>query len=193
MLWRNCSCTLSLGVPILRVHRVQQQVSFDSVYRNSCRETSLFVRRFPISYNSRRSSSPSIITDTIEANDALNTIVRNTSNVKMFCWQPRLCSTKRLRLSIYWISCDSTTGAVNWMSRITDNDGNLTNSSGLAQACRGYISYGVRPYDISWLSPSVSTVRRHLRGRETMDGSVMHLPQRDDRACKLRWASYRKP
>jgi hypothetical protein len=31
-----------------------------------------------------------------------------------------------------------------------DNDGNLTNSSGLAQACRGYISYAWRrPYDIS--------------------------------------------
>jgi hypothetical protein len=135
--------------------------------------------------------------DTIEANDALNTIVRNTSNVKivLLTATPMFDKASEIINLLNIMRLNDGRSELN-VADYFDNDGNLTNSSGLAQACRGYISYvGGDPMTFpTQLSPSVSTGKT-ASSCETNVGWVSHESTylRDDRACNPMRASYRKP
>jgi ERCC4-related helicase len=73
--------------------------------------------------------------DTIEANDALNTIVRNTSNVKivLLTATPMFDKASEIINLLNIMRLNDGRSELN-VADYFDNDGNLTNSSGLAQA-----------------------------------------------------------
>jgi hypothetical protein len=141
------------------VHRVQQQsivrfglqkqLSRDQLIRETFSDEVIIVDEA----HHLRSSQ-----DTIEANDALNTIVRNTSNVKLICWHTPMFDKASEIINLSQISCDSTTGAVmNWMSRITSTTTEIWQTQVAWQKRVGDTYRGVRrPVTFpTQLSPSV--------------------------------------
>jgi superfamily II DNA or RNA helicase len=99
--------------------------------------------------------------DAIEANDALTSIVRNTSNVKivLLTATPMFDKAPEIINLLNIMRGNDGRGELN-VADFFDQDGELTNVEGLADACRGYISY-VRGGDPATfptqLSPSTST------------------------------------
>lgn len=119
--------------------------------------------------------------DTIEANEALNNIVRNTSNVKivLLTATPMFDKASEIINLLNIMRLNDGRSELN-VGDYFDGDGNLSNKDGLAQACRGYISYvrGGDPMTFpTQLSPSVSTGKPASSWpKRTLDGSVMKAP-----------------